>query len=174
MSKDSTDFLRRTGFGYRDANRGRPLPAAINVFGSCRNSQTLNQPRVAEFRAVARSSQTRFLTVFDPRRSLIFIVSLLPIRLRFRRLMIGFDVAILTKCKTDKSEYHQDGSGHHQPMWILHPGEHAISPFTFSTSSSRRLSIRHQIVVAAQSVLDIERGASCGVGISSARGQHTQ
>jgi hypothetical protein len=36
------------------------------------------------------------------------------------------------------------------------------------------LSIRHQIVVVAQSALDIERRASCSVGISSARGQHTQ
>jgi hypothetical protein len=35
-------------------------------------------------------------------------------------------------------------------------------------------SIRHQIVVVAQSVLDVERRASRCVGISSARGQHTQ
>jgi hypothetical protein len=35
-------------------------------------------------------------------------------------------------------------------------------------------SIRHQIVVVAQSVLDAERRASRCIGISSARGQHTQ
>jgi len=35
-------------------------------------------------------------------------------------------------------------------------------------------SIRHQIVVVAQSVLDVERRASRCVGIGSARGQHTQ
>jgi hypothetical protein len=35
-------------------------------------------------------------------------------------------------------------------------------------------SIRHQIVVVAQSVLDLERRASRCVGISSARGQYTQ
>jgi hypothetical protein len=32
--------------------------------------------------------------------------------------------------------------------------------------------IRHQIVIAAQKALDMECGASRGVGISSARGQH--
>jgi len=45
-------------------------------------------------------------------------------------------------------------------------------------SSARRSravrSIRHQIVVVAQSVLDVERRASRCVGISSARGQYTQ
>jgi hypothetical protein len=35
------------------------------------------------------------------------------------------------------------------------------------------LSIRHQIIVAAQNALDVECGASCGVGIGNARGQHT-
>jgi hypothetical protein len=35
-------------------------------------------------------------------------------------------------------------------------------------------SIRHQIVVVAQCVLDVERRASRCVGISSARGHHTQ
>jgi hypothetical protein len=34
-------------------------------------------------------------------------------------------------------------------------------------------SIRHQIIVAAQNALDVECGASCGVGIGNARGQHT-
>ncbi len=45
-------------------------------------------------------------------------------------------------------------------------------------SSARRSravrSIRHQIVVVAQSVLDVERRASRCVGIISARGQYTQ
>jgi hypothetical protein len=35
-------------------------------------------------------------------------------------------------------------------------------------------SIRHQIVVVAQGVLNVERRASRCVGISSARGKHTQ
>jgi hypothetical protein len=34
-------------------------------------------------------------------------------------------------------------------------------------------SIRHQIIIAAQNGLDVECGAGRGVGISSARGQHT-
>jgi hypothetical protein len=29
-------------------------------------------------------------------------------------------VPVLAKCKTDKSEHHQDGSGYHQPMGIFH------------------------------------------------------
>ena len=36
--------------------------------------------------------------------------------------MIGLIVPVLAKCKTDKSEHHQDGSGYHQPMRILHRG----------------------------------------------------
>ena len=31
-------------------------------------------------------------------------------------------VLVLAKCKADKSEHHQDGSGYHQPMRILHRG----------------------------------------------------
>ncbi|MEH2561671.1 hypothetical protein V1289_001298 [Bradyrhizobium sp. AZCC 2289] len=34
-------------------------------------------------------------------------------------------------------------------------------------------STRHQIIIAAQNALDVECGASRGVGIRSARGQHT-
>jgi len=34
-------------------------------------------------------------------------------------------------------------------------------------------SIPHQIVIAAQYALDVECGASRGIGISGARGQHT-
>jgi len=34
-------------------------------------------------------------------------------------------------------------------------------------------SIRHQIIIAAQNGLDVERSAGRSVGISSARGQHT-
>ena len=46
------------------------------------------------------------------------------LRLHFRRFMIGLNVPVLAKCETDKSEYHQDGSGDHQPMRVLHRGEH--------------------------------------------------
>src|ERR1700722_3034343 len=49
------------GLEFRDANRGCPLHAAIGVFGSFRNSQTLNRPRVAEYRVAARSPQTHSL-----------------------------------------------------------------------------------------------------------------
>ena|ERR1035437_3459610 len=45
------------------------------------------------------------------------------LRLHFRRFMIGLNVPVLVKCETDKSEYHQDGSGDHQRMRILHRGE---------------------------------------------------
>src|SRR5260370_42124671 len=45
-----------------------------------------------------------------------------PLRLHFRWLMIGLNVPVLAKCKTEKSEHHQDGSGYHQPMRILHRG----------------------------------------------------
>jgi hypothetical protein len=32
------------------------------------------------------------------------------------------------ECKTDKSEHHQCGSGYHQPVRILHRGEHRLFP----------------------------------------------
>src|ERR1035437_866977 len=35
-------------------------------------------------------------------------------------------VPVSAKCKTDKSEQHQDGPGYHQPMWVLHRGEHVV------------------------------------------------
>ncbi len=34
-------------------------------------------------------------------------------------------VLVLAKCKADKSEHHQDGSGHHHPMRILQFEEQA-------------------------------------------------
>ena len=46
---------------FADVVRACPPRAAINVFGSSRNSQTLNQRRVAESRAAARSLQTQSL-----------------------------------------------------------------------------------------------------------------
>ena len=42
-----------------------------------------------------------------------------------------------------------------------------------SRSRDAARSIRHQIIVAAQNGLDLERSAGRSVGISSARGQHT-
>jgi hypothetical protein len=47
-------------------------------------------------------------------------------------------------------------------------------PAGVTEAGSRLRLIGHQIVVVAQSVLDVERPASRCVGISSARGQHTQ
>src|SRR5439155_21488062 len=49
-----------------------------------------------------------------------------PIRLHFRRLTIGFSISISAKYQTNKSENHQDGSGYHQPMRILHRLEHGL------------------------------------------------
>jgi hypothetical protein len=34
--------------------------------------------------------------------------------------MIRPTVPILAKCEPDKSKHHQDGSGYHQPVWIVH------------------------------------------------------
>jgi len=48
--------------------------------------------------------------------------------------MIGLDGPVLAKCKTDKSEHHQDGSGYHQPMRILHRGEHGLFPLRLQPS----------------------------------------
>ena len=49
-----------------------------------------------------------------------------PLRLQLclvRPLINRRAVLVLAKCETDKAEYHQDRSGHHQPMRILHRGE---------------------------------------------------
>jgi hypothetical protein len=43
-----------------------------------------------------------------------------PLRLIFHRHLIGLNVLALAKCKTANSEHHQDDSGYHQPMRILH------------------------------------------------------
>jgi len=32
----------------------------------------------------------------------------------------GLTIPVLPECKTDKSEHHQDNSGTHQPVRILH------------------------------------------------------
>src|SRR5450759_2487978 len=56
------------------------------------------------------------------------------LRLHFRRFMIGLNVPVLAQCETDKSEYHQDGSGDHQPMRILHRGEHGLFPLRLQPS----------------------------------------
>jgi hypothetical protein len=45
-----------------------------------------------------------------------------------RQLKIVFNALVLAKCKTNKSERHQDGSSYHQPMRILHCGEHRLFP----------------------------------------------
>jgi hypothetical protein len=45
---------------------------------------------------------------------------------RLRRRMIGLNVVpVFAKYKTNESDYHQDGSGYHYPMRVLHRGEHA-------------------------------------------------
>src|SRR5258708_14009244 len=46
-------------------------------------------------------------------------------------------VPVLAKCKTDKSEHHQDGPGYHQPMGKLHVGEDAQGRLTFSPWANR-------------------------------------
>ena len=54
-----------------------------------------------------------------------------PLRLQpclVRPLINRSAVLVLAKCETDKSEHHQDGSGYHQPMRILHRGEHRLFP----------------------------------------------
>jgi hypothetical protein len=48
-----------------------------------------------------------------------------PLRLHFLRLMIGRNLPVLAKYKTDKPEHQQDGSGYHHPIPIFHRGEHA-------------------------------------------------
>jgi hypothetical protein len=53
--------------------------------------------------------------------------------------MIRPTVPILAKCKTDKSEHHQDGACYHQPVGILQVGEDAQGRLTFSLSAPRVL-----------------------------------
>jgi hypothetical protein len=40
----------------------------------------------------------------------------IPIRLRFRRLLIGLNVTVAAECEPDKSNRHQNGAGCDQPM----------------------------------------------------------
>src|SRR5665647_280569 len=56
---------------------------------------------------------------------------LFPLRLQpclVRPLINRRAVLVLAKCETDKAEHHQGGSGYHQPMRILHRGEHGLFP----------------------------------------------
>jgi hypothetical protein len=43
-----------------------------------------------------------------------------PIALHLSWLTIGLSLPFSAKYQPDKSEHHQDGSGYHQPMRILH------------------------------------------------------
>jgi hypothetical protein len=61
-------------------------------------------------------------------------------RNELRTRLIGLNLPVLAKYKTDKPEHQQDGSGYHHPILIFHRREHAQlgTFFAFSPSSTRR------------------------------------
>ena len=67
----------------------------------------------------------------------------------FRRFLIELNVPVLAKCKANNSEHHQDGSGDHQPMRILHRG--ALLPMSSASFSLRSAPFRKYSIAFIES-----------------------
>jgi hypothetical protein len=71
----------------------------LNVYLNAKKAARLRVPRLPE-----GPSQVQACHTTSPVRALVFL--------------IGLNVPVSMKCKTDKPERHKDGSGHHHPVRV--------------------------------------------------------